>query len=150
LADAGAYQTTSGAAGTAYTEPTDSMKIDVHEEELSATKTMREAGDIRINKHVVAEEQTLDVPVTEERVNVTRRTVDRDAGTGEQFFQEESINVPLRTEEVNLEKRTRVAEEIDIDKEQVQRTERVAGTVRKEVVDVDESTSDASRRNRNS
>lgn len=134
VADAGPY--TPPAASR---DVKDDMTIDVHEEELVATKTMREAGDVKINKRVVSEEQTMDVPVTEERLHVTRRTVDRDTTTGADTFREETIDVPLRTEEVNLEKRARVVEEIDLDKEAVQRTEKVGGTVRKEVVDVDES-----------
>jgi uncharacterized protein (TIGR02271 family) len=116
------------------------LVVPVHEEELTATTTMREAGDVQITKRVEAEEQTLEVPVTEERAQVTRRTVDRDATTGEDVFTEERIDVPLRTEDVELQKRTRVAEEIEVAKEQVQRTERVSGTVRKEKVDVDDVT----------
>jgi uncharacterized protein (TIGR02271 family) len=122
------------------------ITVPVHEEELTATKRMREVGDVQIDKTVEAREQTLEVPVTEERVNVTRRAVDRDATTGEDTFVEERINVPLRAEEVELEKRTRVAEEIEIDKEQVQRTEKVSGTVRKERVDVDDLAADAAMR----
>lgn len=122
------------------------ITVPVHEEELTATKTAREAGDVQVNKRVVAEERTLEVPATEERVQVTRRAVDRDATTGEDVFVEERIDVPLRTEDVNLEKRTRVAEEIDIDKQAVRRTERVSGTVRKEVVDVDDVSADAAMR----
>lgn len=143
--DAAATDTTRNRSRT---DSDDHITVPVHEEELRATKTMREAGDVKINKRVVSEEQTMDVPVTEERVHVTRRTVDRDSTTGEDVFQEETIDVPLRAEEVNLETRTRVAEEIDIDKDAVQRTERVTGTVRKEVVDVDEMNADPTTRDR--
>jgi uncharacterized protein (TIGR02271 family) len=122
------------------------ITVPVHEEELTATKRMREVGDVQIDKTVEAREQTLEVPVTEERVNVTRRAVDRDATTGEDTFVEERINVPLRAGEVELEKRTRVAEEIEIDKEQVQRTEKVSGTVRKERVEVEDVAADAAMR----
>ncbi len=118
----------------------DHLTVPVHEEELTATTREREAGDVRISKRVIEEDQVLDVPVTEERVSVTRRTVDRDATTGENVFTEETIDVPLRAEEVDLQKRTRVAEEIEVEKERVQRTERVGGTVRREEVDVDDST----------
>lgn len=127
-------------------ETDERITVPVHEEELTATKRMREAGDVQITKSVEAREETLEVPVTEERVNVTRRAVDRDATTGEDTFVEERINVPLRAEEVELEKRTRVAEEIEIDKEQVQRTEKVSGTVRKEKVDVEDVAADAAMR----
>ena len=118
---------------------TDQITVPVHEEELTATTREREAGDVRITKRVVEQDQTLDVPVSEEHVSVTRRVVDRDATTGENVFTEETIEVPLRAEEVDLQKRVRVSEEIDVEKERVQRTERVGGTVRKEVVDVDDS-----------
>jgi uncharacterized protein (TIGR02271 family) len=141
-ADDGGYDTSmSGgvaAGSTTLADGSDHLTVPLHEEELKATTRMREAGEVQIDKRVVAEEQTLEVPVTEERARVTRRTVDRDVTTGEDVFTEETIDVPLRAEEVELQKRTRVAEEIEIDKEQVQRTERVSGTVRKEVVDIDE------------
>lgn len=118
----------------------DRIVVPVHEEELTATTREREVGDVRVTKRVIEEDQMLDVPVTEERVSVTRRTVDRDATTGENVFTEETIDVPLRAEEVELQKRTRVAEEIEVEKERVQRTERVGGTVRREEVEVDDST----------
>jgi uncharacterized protein (TIGR02271 family) len=52
--------------------------------------------------------------------------------------------VPLRTETVGVQKQARVAEEVVVSKEAVQRTERVTDTVRKEEVFVDEDTVDAS------
>jgi uncharacterized protein (TIGR02271 family) len=123
----------------------ETMRVPVHEEELVATKRERELGDVQVTKDVVAEERVLDVPVSEERVRVTRRTVDRDAAPGDHVFEEETIDVPIRGEEVELEKRARVAEEIEISKEDVERTERVAGTVRKERVRVEENVDDALR-----
>ena len=111
----------------------------VHEEELTAVTRQREVGEVDITKQVVAEEQVLEVPVTEERVRVQRRTVDRDAAVDDAAFREGTIEVPLRAEEVELQKRTRVAEEIEVGKEAVQRTEQVAGTVRREVVDIEEN-----------
>jgi uncharacterized protein (TIGR02271 family) len=116
------------------------------EEELTATVREREAGAVRIEKDVVAEERTLDVPVTEERVRVERRVVDRPVSAADaDAFEETVIEVPLRTEEVDIQKRARVAEEVVISKEATQRTERVADTVRREEVFVDEdATVDAS------
>ncbi|CAA9556917.1 MAG: hypothetical protein AVDCRST_MAG49-2144, partial [uncultured Thermomicrobiales bacterium] len=45
---------------------------------------------------------------------------------------------PVRGEEVELTRTARVAEEVEVSKEAVQRTERVAGTVRREEVRVQE------------
>jgi uncharacterized protein (TIGR02271 family) len=120
---------------------TEALRVPVYEEELTATKTAREAGGVRIEKDVVSEEQVLDVPVTEERLKVVHRTVDRPVdATDTNAFEEMIVDVPVRTEEVELGKRVRVGEEVEIQKEEVQRTERVAGTVRREEVHVTEAT----------
>ena len=115
------------------------LRIPVMEEELTATVRAQDAGAVRIEKDVVAEERTLEVPVTEERVRVERRVVDRpvsaaDAGA----FEETVIDVPLRTETVDVQKQARVAEEIVVSKEAIERTEQVRDTVRREEVYVDE------------
>jgi uncharacterized protein (TIGR02271 family) len=55
-------------------------------------------------------------------------------------FEEGVIEVPLHGEEVEVRKRTRRAGEVVVEKEQVQRTERVGGTVRREQVRVDDET----------
>lgn len=119
------------------------IRVPVHEEELIAQKREVERGQVRIEKDVKAQEQVLEVPVTEERVRVTRHAVDRDvtaSGVDADAFQDEVIDVPVKGEEVQLGKRVRVAEEVEIGKEQVQRSERVAGTVRREEVRVDDTT----------
>jgi uncharacterized protein (TIGR02271 family) len=115
------------------------IRIPVMEEELTATVREQEAGAVRIEKDVIAEERTLDVPVTEERVRVERRVVDRPVTAADaDAFEETVIDVPLRRETVDVQKQARVAEEVVVGKEAVQRTERVADTVRKEEVFVDE------------
>jgi uncharacterized protein (TIGR02271 family) len=127
--------------GAGVTSGTEEIRIPVVEEELTATVRPTEAGAVRIEKDVVAEDRVLDVPVTEERLRVERRVVDRaatpeDAGT----LEETVIEVPLRTEAVDVQKEARVKEEIVVSKEAVQRTERVADTVRREEVRVDDTT----------
>ena len=88
------------------------------EEELTATVREREAGAVRIEKDVVTEEQTLDVPVTEERVRVERRVVDRPVTAADATaFEETVIDVPLRSETVDVQKQARVAEEVVVSKE---------------------------------
>jgi uncharacterized protein (TIGR02271 family) len=129
-------------AGTADLREGETIRVPVHEEELTATTRPVERGQVRINKGVVAEERTLDVPVTEERLVVNRRVVDRDAPVDAAAYAEDTIEIPLLSEEVDVQKRDRVVEEIEIGKEAVQRTERVAGTVRREEVRVDESSAE--------
>jgi uncharacterized protein (TIGR02271 family) len=117
------------------------IHIPVMEEELTATTRRQDAGAVRIEKDVVTEERVLDVPVTEERVRVERRVVDRPANAADaEAFTDTVIEVPVESEVVDVQKQARVAEEVVLSKEAVQRTERVKDTVRKEEVFVDEDT----------
>jgi uncharacterized protein (TIGR02271 family) len=128
------------ATGTAVATGGDELRIPVIEEELTATVRPVEAGAVRIEKDVVTEDRVLDVPVTEERLRVERRIVDRAATDADAaLFEETLLEVPLRTEAVDVQKEARVKEEIVISKEAVQRTKRVADTVRREEVHVDEA-----------
>ena len=128
---------TTASASTATSE--DEIRIPVMEEELTATVRQQEAGAVRIEKDVIEEERTLEVPVTEERIRVERRVVDRAATAADaNAFEETVIEVPLRSETVDVQKQARVAEEIVVSKEAVQRTEQVRDTVRREEVYVDE------------
>lgn len=128
----------SGHAGHDHTHVDhDHGKIDVHEEELVAGTHETERGEVRINKDVVEEQQSLEVPVTEEEVEVTRRRVDRDATADDHAFEEGTIEVPLRGEEVDVEKRARVVEEIDVDKTARTHSEQVSDTVRREEVSIE-------------
>jgi uncharacterized protein (TIGR02271 family) len=126
-------------SGTTGALDEETIRVPIYEEELTATTRERELGQVRVTKDVVAEERTLEVPVTEERVRVTRRTVDRPA-TAADTFQEGVIEVPIRGQEVDVQKQVRVAEEVEIAKEQVQRTERVSDRVRREEVRIDDET----------
>jgi uncharacterized protein (TIGR02271 family) len=117
----------------------DEIRIPVMEEELTATVREQDAGAVRVEKDVITEERTLEVPVTEERVRVERRIVDRPVAAGDAAaFDEMVIDVPLTTETVEVQKQARVAEEVVLSKEAVQHTEQVRDTVRREEVFVDE------------
>ncbi len=92
---------------------------------------MKKSLQVQIRKDVVEEQRTIDVPVTREEAVVERRPVEprpADAPVGEG----ETIRVPLRGEHAEVEKRPVVTEEIEVGKRQVQDTERVSGTVRRE------------------
>jgi len=98
-------------------DESDTLRVPVQEEELTATRREVDRGAVRVEKDVVAEEQTLEVPVTEERVNVQRRAVDRAVTDADTTFEEGAIEVPVRGEEVVAEKRARVTEEVEISAE---------------------------------
>src|SRR5215212_3881647 len=111
----------------------DSMRVPVHEEQLRAEKVRGQAGEVEVRRDVVEEQQTLDVPVTREEVDVHRYAVDRPASEAETV---DTFRVPVMGERVNVEKDVRVAEEVEISKRPVTETQRVSDTVRREEVEV--------------
>ena len=127
-------------AATSHIADADKMRVELAEEELTATTRPVERGAVQVDKVVTEEQQTLDVPVTEERVDVSRRVVDRDLAPGETTFEEGTIEVPVSGEEVDVEKRARVREEIEIGKEQVTGTQQVTDTVRREEARITDDT----------
>jgi len=122
--------------------------VDVVEEDLTATTRPVERGEVRVHKDVIEEQASLEVPVTEEEVEITRRRVDRPITDADHAFEEGTIEVPLRGEEVDVEKRARVVEEVEIDKTARQHTEQVSDTVRREEVHVEGDNVDVERTDR--
>lgn len=116
---------------------TDADTLEVREEDLQATTRDVDRGTVHVNKRVVEEQQSLDVPLTEEEVHVERRAVNRPVDSVD--FEDTTIDVPVRGEEVEVAKTARVVEEIDIDKTARERIETVSDTVRHEEVDIDSS-----------
>jgi uncharacterized protein (TIGR02271 family) len=119
-------------------EDQDTMQL--REEQLRVNKQQREAGEVEVRKEVVAEQQTLDVPVTHEEVVIERHPVDRAEGehrAAGEIGGGQTLRVPVREEQVTVDKDTVVTEEIEVGKRQVQDTQRVADTVRREEAVID-------------
>ena len=132
-------------AGAETTERRGGTRIRRYEEDLEANTVQRDAGEVVINKNVVEETRTIDVPVRREEVHVERRPITGESSsqTGsfgdDQAFSGDSIRVPVMEEEVEVRKVARPVEEIEITKSQTEDTQRVEDTVRREEFDVDES-----------
>jgi uncharacterized protein (TIGR02271 family) len=148
---AAAYDTTGYATDTTTTGRTtadvgtdigtDRERMALHEEELEARKTTRQAGEVEVRKNVVEEQQEFDVPVAREEVRVRRVPVSgagsSDATTAAAFDEDrDTIRVPVMEEEVEVTKRPVVREEIEIEKVVRQDTQRVSDTVRREEAEV--------------
>ena len=133
-------RTGSRAAASTSTMTDDEQTLRLREEELRASKQTVEAGEVQIRKEVVAEQQTLEVPVTREEVVIERHPVSSTEAArmdGGEIREGESIRVPVREEQVTVEKTPVVTEEIEVGKRTVQETQRVSDTVRREEVSVD-------------
>jgi len=118
----------------------DTINVPVTEEELVAGTRDVERGSVQVDRVVSEEQQSVEVPVTEERVHVSRHAVDRDVNADEASFEEGTIEIPVKGQDVAVGKRTRVTEEVEIGKEAVQDTQRVTDTVRRQDVRVTDNT----------
>ena len=128
---------------------TEEEKLRLHEERLNVDKERVQTGEVNVGKHVVEENQTIEVPVEREEVYVERRPVneettgnsfDKDSGlTGDAYQEGENIHIPVTEERVEVTKKDVVAEEIVVGKRKVQDTEVVNETVRREEADIDEN-----------
>lgn len=111
--------------------------IRVHEEQLHATKTAVQTGEVRVRKEVHTEHQTIDVPVSREEVVIERHPVSGHSVSGSSIGQGEEIRIPVSEEQVHVTKETVAKEDVTIGKRVVSGTEHVAGEVRKEEVRVE-------------
>jgi uncharacterized protein (TIGR02271 family) len=121
----------------------EAVRVPVYEEDIAAVKRDVDRGAVRIEKELVTEDRTVTVPVTEERVRVSRVDANDPNAVGADAFEEGVIEVPVRGQEVDVEKTARKAGEVLVEKEAETRTERVGGTVRREEVRVDDQTIDS-------
>jgi uncharacterized protein (TIGR02271 family) len=103
---------------------------------LRADVRLVQTGEVNVGKHVVTEEQSIDVPVEREEVRVDRRAVDRPADAD--AFEDRDISIPVTEERATADKQARVVEQLDVTKGVRQDTQRVSGTVRHEEFDIDE------------
>jgi uncharacterized protein (TIGR02271 family) len=100
------------------------------EEQLRVQKEAVKTGEVRVGKEVVEQEHSVDVPLRKEEVRIERRAVDKPASA--EAFEDQEISVPVTEERARVDKEARVVEELDVDKDVHEDTERVSGTVKKE------------------
>jgi uncharacterized protein (TIGR02271 family) len=120
---------------------TEQVRVPVAEEELQVSKTMREAGRVRLRKIVHTELRHFTVPVMREEVRVERVPVNQTEATGQMdqanAFKETETNIPVMEEEVTVSKRPVTKEEVRISKGRVTEERPVEGEIRKEEVRVE-------------
>ena len=117
-------------------EDRDEIRVQRQEEELRAGVREREAGQVGVGKTVKTEREQIAVPKKREEVNVDRVPV-ADGTPGE--IGEDEVSVPVVEEEVVVDKRAVVKEEIRVRKDVVQDEEVVEEDVRKEEIDIDDT-----------
>jgi uncharacterized protein (TIGR02271 family) len=111
------------------------------EEELRVGTERVESGKVRLVKHVVTEQQQIQVPVSHEEVRIEREPLtgkDRAAAERGTGIGEEQQEMTLHAEKPVVHKETVAKERVRMSKEKVTDTETVSGTVRKEQIDIED------------
>ena len=134
----------SGAEGTVGHDtsgPTTDSAMTRSEEELEVGKVQREAGRVRLRKHVVTEQVQTTVPVQREEVVVEREPITEGnidhAMDGPEISSEEH-EVVLHEEEVVVNKQAVPKERVRLDKQTVVEDEQVGAELRKEQIEVED------------
>jgi uncharacterized protein (TIGR02271 family) len=138
----GTTGTTTGTAGYADTGTTartgDDASIRLSEEQVNVGTESREAGRARLRKYVTTETQTVNVPVSKEKLVVERNPVEGRSSTGTISDDGEQVEeITLREERAVVDKDVVDVEEVRVAKEQVTETQQVSEQVRKEHAEVD-------------
>lgn len=116
----------------------DEASVVRHEERLNVGTQEREAGHARLRKYVVTDHETVDVPVEREEVTVERTPInDTNARVDNGIIGEEEVDVTLHEERPVVQKEAVAVEEVGLNKQTIQETQRVEADVRKEQVDVE-------------
>jgi uncharacterized protein (TIGR02271 family) len=128
----------SDAGTTSDLEDEDELRVQRSEEELVAGTREREAGAMKVRKRVRTDLERIEVPTKHEEVSVERVPVSGEATEAQ--IGEDEVVVPVTEEEVVVDKRAVAKEEIRVRKDVVEDTEVVEEDVRREEIDVEDST----------
>jgi len=138
--DRDVVDTDRGTVGHDTSGPTTDDAMTRSEERLNVGTEQRETGRARLRKHVVTEQQTVNVPVSREEVRLEREPI-TDANVGSATsgpdISEEEHEVVLNEEVPVVTKETQPVERVRLAKETVTDTETVSDEVRKEQIETD-------------
>ncbi|GAC1539352.1 MAG: YsnF/AvaK domain-containing protein [Candidatus Velthaea sp.] len=117
----------------------ETRRIELREERLRINKDRVSSGEAIVGKEVVTQQQNIDVPVMHEELCIERRPASgsafADAG---EIGDGETIHVPLSEERVSVTKTPVVTEEIIVGQRQVEETQHISETTRKEQLNVND------------
>lgn len=117
-------------------------KMELREERLQVDKHEVPRGEVSLEKDVVEDKKSIDIPVSREEVCVERRPVtdaENDARDVSMEDDKESIRIPVTEERLDVKKEPVVKEEVVIEKKQKQDIETVVeDTVKREEAHLEE------------
>jgi len=128
----------SGEAGRGSMQRDNDQTIPVVEEQLRVGKREMGGGRVRVRSYVVETPVQQQVDLTNERVSVDRRPVDKPVSGTAAAFQDRTIEATERKEAPVVSKEARVTEEVRLRKDAETRRETVDDKVRSTKVEVDD------------
>lgn len=117
-------------------ETADNAKLTLRQEELDINKNKIQTGEVTLSKEIVEENKTVDVPVTREEVVIERRSLNNEA-CDSPITSGETIRIPVSEEQVQVGKHTVVTGEVSAHKREIQDTQTVNETLKKEEARID-------------
>ena len=116
-------------------EYADDAKMVLREERLDIDKDRVNTGEVTLHKDIIEEQQSVDVPLTNEEVIIEKRALNEDSDTP--IGSEETWHIPTSKEEVRAGKHTVVTGEVEAHKKASEETHKVDETLKKEKARVD-------------
>ena len=113
------------------TNTEEERRLHLHGERLQVHKRPIETGIVRLGKEVVTEQKTINVPVTREEMVIEHRPASGQVSETP-ISEGETIRIPISEEQVTVSKQTVETGEVALGKRQVQETQQVSDTVRRE------------------
>lgn len=124
-------------AGTLYDNMDEDEVVRLRAERMNVDKETVKAGEAIIHKRVVEEMKTVEVPVMHEEIVIERRAIADEDATGASF-EDETISIPVMEEQVIVSKHPVVTEEVLVHKRDIENTQQVSATLRREKLDVEQ------------
>ncbi len=119
-------------------EDDEARRLRLRAEQLDVSKNKVQTGEVNVHKEIVEEQKTINVPVSREEVVIDRRSVNNDSSSTP-IGADETIRIPVSEEQVDVRKNTVVTGEVDVHKREIQGTEQVKDTVKREEARIDKT-----------
>jgi len=119
-------------------ETSDDGTLRLRQEELDITKNKVNTGEVTLSKEIVEDQKTVNVPVNHEEVVIERKAIDNEPSDSP-ITSGETIRIPVSEEKVEVGKHTVVTGEVSAHKREIEETEKVTETLKREEAHVDTS-----------
>nr|WP_310833234.1 YsnF/AvaK domain-containing protein [Paenibacillus typhae] len=116
----------------------EARRLRLREEQLDVSKNKVQTGEVNVRKEIIEEQKTINVPVSHEEIVIERHSVNHDSSSTP-IGADETIRIPVSEEQVDVRKNTVVTGEVDIHKREIQGTEQVKDTVKREEARIDKT-----------